>query len=380
MRQRKETDAKKVALLYLDTGGGHRAAALSLQKYLKKHSPQTETILHNPLEQHKLLKGVIEGGYRVVTDQARPLWPVLYHLNTNEWAREIVYSLSAYWFTTELQNFLVEEGVTHLAVLHYLLIRPAGIAIQDRDIQTVLYILDPFTVHPIWYHDTLLNVGCFSPQAKEVCVQGGYAPEKVNQLSFIVNPRFLKTMKPGKVKQFKVKLGLDPQKKMILIAGGGSGLKRGSLALKAALRGAPDAEIVVVCGRSDKMRRDCTALADRASSRNRIKVLGFVNFMYELINAADLVIGKAGPAFVMETLLQGKPLIIIDYMYGQEKGNVDFVLNEGFGFMETDLTGIQKRVQSILKSGATTRKKPHNKLPLSFETNSSIAFLLGNKG
>lgn len=356
---------KKVVLLYLDTGGGHRAAATAIRDHLTAHYSHTEAVLYNPLKERKFLKMVIEGGYDLITDIARPLWPFLYRLNYKEKLREAVFRASSDFFTEQLRDFLEKETATHIAILHYLLIRPVKEALAGKDIKTLLYILDPFTVHPIWLHDKSFPVGCFSPQAAEACLQEGYSPQEVKQLSFIVNPKFLKAMSRKAINRFKRKEGLRPDRKLILIAGGGSGLRRGKTALRAALDWGGDADIAVVCGRSVKTKRECEALVKRRGRQKQVKIYGFVDFMYELINCSDLLIGKAGPAFIMEAALLGKPLILIDYMYGQEEGNVRFVEEEGLGFMETTAEGIGGRIAQILGPGKPKKRliKTKNLLP-----------------
>jgi len=53
--------------------------------------------------------------------------------------------------------------------------------------------------------------------------------------------------------------------------------------------------------------------------------------MPELIKKSDIVLTKAGPASIMESLFLGKPLLIYDYMSGQESGNVAFVVENNLG-------------------------------------------------
>jgi len=47
--------------------------------------------------------------------------------------------------------------------------------------------------------------------------------------------------------------------------------------------------------------------------------------MPELMRAADLLVTKAGPGAVSEAFVSGLPLIIFDYIPGQECGNVAYV-------------------------------------------------------
>ena len=59
--------------------------------------------------------------------------------------------------------------------------------------------------------------------------------------------------------------------------------------------------------------------------------LGFVSNMAEYMVAADVLVSKAGPGTIAEAAAVGLPVMVTSYLPGQEAGNVDIVLNGGFG-------------------------------------------------
>ena len=73
-----------------------------------------------------------------------------------------------------------------------------------------------------------------------------------------------------------------------------------------------------------------------------------VLFMPDLINAADCVITKSGPATVMETLSAGKPLILASYVRGQELGNMLYVTQNQLGWYIPQPRKIIKKVKEII--------------------------------
>ena len=72
---------------------------------------------------------------------------------------------------------------------------------------------------------------------------------------------------------------------------------------------------------------------DIASTPGNIDVvpLGFVTNMAEYMVAADVLVSKAGPGTLAEAAAVGLPVMVTSYLPGQEAGNVDIVLNGGFG-------------------------------------------------
>jgi 1,2-diacylglycerol 3-beta-galactosyltransferase len=181
-------------------------------------------------------------------------------------------------------------------------------------------------------------------------------------------------------------LNIDTNKRMILVMGGGEGV--GSLSdivneLYAKLRTqGVDAIICIVCGRNDKLKADLetrcwdtvvsqslqsyetlksrifTQILSRHAHRSRriqlaldraaaksakgydiadipgnvdVIPLGFVKNMAEYMVAADVLVSKAGPGTIAEAAAVGLPVMVTSYLPGQEAGNVDIVLNGGFG-------------------------------------------------
>ena len=59
--------------------------------------------------------------------------------------------------------------------------------------------------------------------------------------------------------------------------------------------------------------------------------LGFVRNMAEYMVAADVLVTKAGPGTIAEAAAVGLPIMVTSHLPGQQAGNVDIVLNGGFG-------------------------------------------------
>ncbi|KAL7532898.1 hypothetical protein ACHAXR_008050 [Thalassiosira sp. AJA248-18] len=197
-----------------------------------------------------------------------------------------------------------------------------------------------------------------------------------------------RTTEEGKAHQAKIReqLNIDTNKRMILVMGGGEGV--GSLSdivneLYAKLRTqGVDATICVVCGRNEELKADLETRCwdtvvsqslqsyeslksrfftkvltlhahrsrriqlalDRAASQaakgndvasvpGNVEVipLGFVTNMAEYMVAADVLVSKAGPGTIAEAAAVGLPVMVTSHLPGQEAGNVDIVLNGGFG-------------------------------------------------
>lgn len=59
--------------------------------------------------------------------------------------------------------------------------------------------------------------------------------------------------------------------------------------------------------------------------------LGFVTKMAEYMVVADVLVSKAGPGTIAEAASLSLPVMLTSFLPGQEEGNVDFVVDGGFG-------------------------------------------------
>jgi 1,2-diacylglycerol 3-beta-galactosyltransferase len=202
------------------------------------------------------------------------------------------------------------------------------------------------------------------------------------------------------VQKMKLDLGLPGDKPMVLLMGGGEGV--GSLSeiveqvYRSLVSEGVDATICVVCGRNENLRlsleqRDWDAVLearpkfskrrffsrilwrrrrsrrlqeslDRAeayqhdrpdlvNARATVDVigLGFVTRMAEYMVAADVLVTKAGPGSIAEAASVGLPIMLTSFLPGQEAGNVDFVLDAGFGDYNGDPVEIAQELTIWLK-------------------------------
>jgi len=78
--------------------------------------------------------------------------------------------------------------------------------------------------------------------------------------------------------------------------------------------------------------------------------LGFVTKMAEYMVAADILVSKAGPGTIAEAASLSLPVMLTSFLPGQEQGNVDFVVDGGFGafISDRDPQGIAEEVGSWL--------------------------------
>src|SRR5439155_1264992 len=106
-------------------------------------------------------------------------------------------------------------------------------------------------------------------------------------------------------------------------------------------------QLVVICGRNEKLRRRLYEL----EASTPMLILGFVDYLPELMRACDLVVTKAGPGAIAEALATGLPLVITGFLPGQESPNVDFVVESGIGSFAPKESDLRDEVRVLAEGG-----------------------------
>lgn len=162
----------------------------------------------------------------------------------------------------------------------------------------------------------------------------------------------------------KESLGLETQLPLVLIMSGGSGMEKIACeALNACMNLPYDVQAVMVCGNDAKLEKE---LGEKFAADRKIKILGFVNNISELMSAADVLVTKPGGVTVSEALAKRLPIILYRPIPGQEEANARFAVNSGAGFLATDPgeleeylnKALDKTTSSQLKKAAQSIAKP----------------------
>jgi 1,2-diacylglycerol 3-beta-galactosyltransferase len=195
------------------------------------------------------------------------------------------------------------------------------------EVPFITVITDMSDFHRFWMSKKADVVVVPSPEARRYCVRKGLDARKVHVAGLPVDPRFTGPLHGAAKRELRERLGLEDKPTLLLVAGGeGAGrLAAQTKALDAAGLGL---QLLVVCGRNERLQHRLAARSYQGS----VRVFGFVDNMPELMQASDAVVTKAGPGTIAEALISGLPIFLTYYVPGQEGGNVHFVVEQGVGY------------------------------------------------
>jgi processive 1,2-diacylglycerol beta-glucosyltransferase/1,2-diacylglycerol 3-beta-galactosyltransferase len=342
---------KKYLLLYLKTGGGHLAPAKSIAKVLEENcSNEIEPILINGFEKTNfIIRYIIEDGYRNLQAKATWFYEVLYALFKFNFIALFYYSLISFFVKPYLRKVFRLTNPDKIIIFHFFLIEPAYQVINELNmhIPVITVVTDPYTAHPLWFFRKEQNFIVFSERLKSHCLKRGINENKINVFPFILSEKFSYPLEQVKIPELKRDLGFAPDKKVILILGGGDGMPKGYRILKTLVRNHVNAEVAIVCGKNRSLSKKAEKLKQKYGN-SRIKVYGYVDIIYELLNISDLVITKCGASTFMEIVISKKIPIIISYIWEQEKGNMEFLVNKKMGIYEPNVKKLSGLINELL--------------------------------
>jgi 1,2-diacylglycerol 3-beta-galactosyltransferase len=344
----------KILILFSDTGGGHRAAAHALTDALRQLDPTCVVTVADPLiSQGPLVVRRLASLYSPLIRRSRRAWGAVYHGSNTEPTFAAIRAVFGHGVRKVLIELIQKHDPDVVLSVHpmlnhisYQAIRRSG---RPRALMTVITDLVDF--HRGWTFSRADLVVAPTELARKVALKRRVPADRVKLLGLPVDLRF-RPPAPGEKQALRRRFGLDEQRFTVLIMGGGAGVGHLAQQVRALASEPFQWQLVVVCGRNEKVRRRLTELEFSTPTL----ILGFVDYMPELMRACDIAVTKAGPGAIAEGLATGLPLIITGFLPGQESPNVDFVVESGFGAYAPKDSDLLDEVRVLAEGGPTWRE------------------------
>lgn len=348
---------RKIALIYIDSGGGHRAAAnalcdvirrqerpwdvrmVSIQDlldsidFIRKSTGVPFQDIYNIMLRRgwtfgsapliRLMHGVIRMFHRAQVDVLAGNWrgdrPDMVVSLVPHYNRALKESLEAVW-----------PGTPYVTVLTDIADYPPHFWIERQDQYVV----------------------CGSGEAARQAREIGIPESRILRTSgMILNPNFYATGNPDRVAERR-RLGLKPDLPTGLVLFGGEGsidlvkiaraLNREDLAM----------QLILICGK----HQEAAARLRAMSKRIPMFVEGFTREVPYYMELADFFIGKPGPGSISEALAKGLPVIVQRnaWTLAHERFNADWVERQHLGMAFRRFAELPKLVGEMLDAARYT--------------------------
>ncbi len=320
---------KNFLILTCDYGFGHRSAANAIAKAMKLLHPQdSTTMIVNPISEEAtspLLKRTEQNYNRLVTNNPT-FYRFTYEISDSRPASELFDDTMTLGLYRVMKQIINKAHPDVILSTNEMFSGPTGAVIKLMKQQPPFYtiVTDLADVHASWFNNNSDRFFVASDIVLAKAIECGINPQKVFISGIPVNPDFATThvSKPD----LRQKLGLDPQLPTLLFVGSQrvSGILEHLEALETL---SMPLQVVVIAGDND-------SLYEKTGQRKwtfPIQVHNYVTNMPEWMLCADFLVTKAGGLILSEGLAAGLPILLINYLPGQEEGNVRFILDHQTG-------------------------------------------------
>lgn len=313
---------KKVLILTCNSAGsGHFITSQAIEEVLKNKARV------KIIDYYKTTSPFIEslmGSYGFVAGNLRLVYRLLYDLFEIKHMDRLVNHF-LYKLTKEKTEDIIKREKPNLLInvhsysgrsfLEYLSANKISIPIWN-------IIVDPITFHKSWLDDRYNLTLVATKEAYNRTIKR-IPKQKIKIVGSLLHPKFYK--KSLSKDALRKKFNLSKKKPVILFTGGGDGIGYNERIIRRILKRKIDADIIAICGKNTKLYKKI--------SHYPIHAVGFAKNINEYLKMADILVGKAGPTTLAEATLYNVPIVMTHYVYGQERGNVDYITKNKLGML-----------------------------------------------
>jgi processive 1,2-diacylglycerol beta-glucosyltransferase len=317
-----DTPIMKILILHASAGHGHLKAGQAIEEALKRQYPDAVVELWDGFDFFPgWVKKIYVDGYVFMLKSAHILWKICYYSSDAK---------STYFITRikrRIFNGVMGRGLVNkirqfkpdaVVATHFMPPEVVGHMIRKGKYSgKLITVVTDFLVHRFWMIKESHRFLVAAPETKALLIKEGFDPSRIHVNGIPVGKAFATSKSQAEARKA---LGLDENVFTVLLTTGGVGAGNVESWVKELYLHMPDIQTMVVCGTNKDLKEKLDAL-DR--DHKRLIPLGYVNNMDQLMDACDVLVGKAGGITISESLAKKKPFLILSPVPGQETGNAE---------------------------------------------------------
>ena len=288
--------SRRILILTSKTGGGHISLAEALRDRLEaKYAVELVDPQSRFFHWH----------YRIVSRYALWLWAAEFRLSDTPRRALLMHRLFSFIVSNALFA-LLDRVQPDLIITTYPFLTYEVMQVLRHRRSTVPFVMlfaDPNGVHASWL--TAHDVAATLAPTRETYTQAlsvNFPPERVHQAGWPVRSQFYR-VQPEQRPVLLEQMGLDSQRFTVFLQGGGEGAAQFGCTVERVLT-IPQIQIILAAGTNQAL---IAHFARRPQSN--MFVLPFTKEIAPYMAAADVIMGKAGPNMLFESVTLGKPFI-----------------------------------------------------------------------
>jgi 1,2-diacylglycerol 3-beta-galactosyltransferase len=315
-----------ILFLFSDTGGGHRSAAKAIIEALEIYHPgQVTTEMLDFFVAYAPPPFDRAPSTYAHMAQVPDLWELGYKLSNGKYRSKLVYDVLWPYLRSAAKDLVNEHPCDLILSVHPIINTPVLRTLELGDKPYVIVVTDMVSTHVFWYNNDATLTLVPTQEALQRGLENGMDEDRIEVVGQPISDKFRHPVAPKA--QLRDAFGWSDHVPVVLMVGGGEGMGPLEEMVRAVDRAQLAVKMVIITGRNAALQRNL----EKKPLTMPHEILGFVDSMPDLMNAADMIVTKAGPGTISEAFTAGLPIILYTRMPGQEEGNVDYVVDKGAG-------------------------------------------------
>lgn len=344
---------KTILILSATVGAGHVRAGEALFETAKSLSPSISVYHEDILNfTFPLFKKLYNDLYFAVVNTAPDFWGYLYkrtEFKGKEKSKSPFIKLFDQFNYKKYLQALEEMQPDAVLCTHFLPYLAITENIQRSEWKIPFYVVTTdYDVHSLWINPNIAHYYVASEEAAWTIHSHRIEEKRISVTGIPIFPQFSGHNKPQRMRS---QLGLSPNKMTIMILSGGYGTGVvnelvPSIAEFLSAYSRKEFQLLVVCGKNEKLFR--TLQLHNFPKNISARLYQFIPYIDKLMDAADVLITKAGGLTISEALAKHLPMIIFDPIPGQEGRNAEYLTERGAALRALSLPNLHYKLKTIV--------------------------------
>lgn len=308
-------------ILSCGTGGGHDSAGKAILEELKLRGHNA--VMMNPYElRSERLVNRINGSYIFAAQKAPWLFGIVYGIG--HLYRKLPFRSPVYYANRNMAAVLGEYLKTnHFDAIIMPHLFPAEIITNMKsagyELPVTIFVATDYTCIPFTEETDCDAYVIPGAELSDSFSKRGIPKEKLYPIGIPVGCSYAKK---ETMMEARTRMGLDPNKKYILVTGGSMGggkIKKAIRLLKENVKASENTELIVVCGTNKSLYEH---LMKEPSPK--VHIIGYTNDMAGYMRASDIFVTKPGGLSSTEASVSGVPILHTAAIPGCETFNMRY--------------------------------------------------------
>ena len=348
---------KRILILYAPLGAGHETAAKAIEEAFAQNYPEFEVKTANVLDfAFEIFRAGLPGVFVYVSSKIPFLYKWIYDgFNRQSRYNFLNHTSDVFIKKSHFVKFINEFNPDFILSTNPLPMQLVSLTKHKKIIDILsANVCTDFGFHSLWYNPDVNYYFAANENIRKSLAEHGVKDDKISITGIPTSAKFNKETGRQKILE---SLNFNANIPTLLIVGGKMNYTILSKIIKN-IQEKKETQFIIAAGRDKKLQRDLEK-SDLKKKRN-IKIFGFVDNLQDYMGSADLILTKAGGLTVAECMQKNLPMVINDFIPGQEEDNVKYIVDNGAGVEAKNTKEAIKIIIDLFESPEKIAKMKEN--------------------